>query len=179
MNPARRVPGSSMTVPGTPNSANPCGARFVRGVPGVPGFRARIRAHAHARTFATRQLLYTRTHKEHPEHPVQPLCGKDSSCSGYPEQPLQNPEQPMKTTSLRLAMPKVTEWIDALRETFGADPINAAIRAGLDGQPTFWASENGHEIGVKSPNTGLPLSQIVIGPLRPNTPASGAENDQR
>ncbi len=63
----------------------------------------------------------------------------------------------MKPANLRLAMPKVTELIDALRETFGAAPINAAILAGLDGQPTFWASENGHEIGTQHPDTGLPV----------------------
>lgn len=80
----------------------------------------------------------------------------------------------MKPANLRLAMPKVTELIDALRETFGAAPINAAILAGLDGQPTFWASENGHEIGTQHPDTGLPLSRIVIGPLRPRKPATGA-----
>ncbi len=74
----------------------------------------------------------------------------------------------MKKANLRLAMPKVTELIDALRAEFGAAEINAAIRAGLEGQATFWASENGHEIGCRLPDTGLPLSRIVIGPLRQN-----------
>lgn len=55
-----------------------------------------------------------------------------------------------KPGSLRTEMPTVAGWIDDLRAAFGAEQINAAIRAGLDGQPTFWASENGREVGRKS-----------------------------
>jgi len=68
---------------------------------------------------------------------------------------------------MRQAMPRVTEFIDAVREAFGRAPVDAAIRAGLDGQPTFWAIENGLEIGVRQPDTGVPVSQMVIGPLLP------------
>ena len=66
---------------------------------------------------------------------------------------------------LRQAMPTVAGWIDDLRAAFGADTINAAIRAGLDGQPTFYARENGAEIGTKDTDQGLTLDQIVIGPV--------------
>lgn len=48
-------------------------------------------------------------------------------------------------------MPTVAGWIDALRDAFGPDMINAAIRAGIDGQPTFHAKENGHAIGTPQP----------------------------
>ena len=65
-------------------------------------------------------------------------------------------------------MPRVAEFIDAVREAFGRAPVDAAIRAGLDGQPTFWARENGLEIGVRPPDTGVPVSQMVIGPLLSN-----------
>lgn len=56
---------------------------------------------------------------------------------------------------LRTDMPTVAAWIDDLRATFGADQVNPSIRAGLAGEPRFWASENGHEIGTRlvlSPN---------------------------
>ena len=53
--------------------------------------------------------------------------------------------------SLREEMPAVTAFIDDLRQAFGAAQINAAIKAGIDGQPTFYASENGREIGTKRP----------------------------
>ena len=73
----------------------------------------------------------------------------------------------MTKKNLRADMPLVTEFIDALRDVFGRSVVDGAIRAGLEGQPTFWARENGREIGVRSPNTGLPLSRIVVGPLFP------------
>lgn len=72
----------------------------------------------------------------------------------------------MARTNLRADMPLVTEFIDAVREVFGRAAVDAAIRAGLEGQPTFWARENGFEVGVRAPDTGVPVSQMVIGPLR-------------
>lgn len=51
---------------------------------------------------------------------------------------------------MRQAMPTVAGWIDGLRAAFGAEMIDAAIRAGIDGQPTFYAAENGIEIGTRS-----------------------------
>lgn len=51
---------------------------------------------------------------------------------------------------MRQAMPTVTAWIDDLRAAFGAEMIDAAIRAGIDGQPTFCAAENGIEIGTRA-----------------------------
>lgn len=78
----------------------------------------------------------------------------------------------MTTRSLRADMPLVTEFVDALREAFGRPAVDAAIRAGLDGQPTFWASEHGIEIGVRTPDTGVPVSQMVIGPLLPASDTS-------
>jgi hypothetical protein len=45
-------------------------------------------------------------------------------------------------------MPTVAAWIDQLRDAFGSDVIHNAIRAGQAGEPTFYASENGHELGT-------------------------------
>lgn len=90
-----------------------------------------------------------------------------SSRSGYPEQNTRTRNTLMTRKNLRQDMPLVTEFVDAMREAFGAEPGNAAIRAGLDGQPTFWARENGHEIGTKSPTPGYPLPATENAPQRP------------
>lgn len=53
--------------------------------------------------------------------------------------------------NLRAEMPTVAAWIDQLREAFGADQVNPSIKAGINGQPTFWAKENGQEVGTPQP----------------------------
>lgn len=55
---------------------------------------------------------------------------------------------------LRDRMPTVARWIDELREAFGKEQIDAQIRAGMDGKRTFWARENGIEIGTKGRDHG-------------------------
>jgi hypothetical protein len=50
--------------------------------------------------------------------------------------------------SMREAMPTVAAWIDELRAEFGAEGIDAQIRAGMRGEPVFWASEAGHTVGT-------------------------------
>lgn len=55
---------------------------------------------------------------------------------------------------LRLAMPHTAGFVDALREAYGAPQIDAAIKAGIDGQPTFWARENSQEVGTRAPIPG-------------------------
>jgi hypothetical protein len=45
-------------------------------------------------------------------------------------------------------MPQTAAFIDAMREAFGAPGIDAAIRAGMRGEPGFYARENGLEVGV-------------------------------
>lgn len=55
----------------------------------------------------------------------------------------------MSKGNLRDAMPVVTALIDDLRKTFGVAGIDGQIRRGMKGEPRFWASENGHEIGTR------------------------------
>lgn len=50
---------------------------------------------------------------------------------------------------LRKEMPEVTKFIDAMRDAFGKEMIDAQVRKGMRGEPTFWARENGIEIGTK------------------------------
>ena len=51
---------------------------------------------------------------------------------------------------LRDKMPQTAKWIDELREAFGKEEIDAQIRKGMKGEPTFWAKENGIEIGTRT-----------------------------
>lgn len=54
--------------------------------------------------------------------------------------------------SLRDDMPQTAAFIDALREAFGKDAINAEIRKGIGGLPGhFYASENGFTSGTPTP----------------------------
>jgi hypothetical protein len=86
------------------------------------------------------------------------------------------PEKPLRQT-----MPGVAAFIDELREAFGADAINAAIRAGLDRQPTFWAQEGGHEVGTRFDDSGCTIvngTQIVIS-LPPPAGDKGATSPRK
>lgn len=77
----------------------------------------------------------------------------------------------MKSGGLREAMPLTAAFIDEMREAFGADMIDAQIRQGIAGEPGFWASENGHEIGCKSPSDGYVVTadQMVLIPSKEET----------
>lgn len=57
----------------------------------------------------------------------------------------------MSNGSLREQMPTVAAIIDEFRAVFGKDSIDKVIRAGMKGQPVFYASENGHTIGTPIP----------------------------
>ncbi len=59
---------------------------------------------------------------------------------------------------LRAAMPIVAAWVDEMRDAFGADIINAAIRNGMAGGCDFYASENGYVIGYPPPAAGMTLN---------------------
>lgn len=50
--------------------------------------------------------------------------------------------------SMRDQMPETAAFIDSLRSAFGEASINEQIRKGLNGEPTFYARENGHELGT-------------------------------
>lgn len=62
-----------------------------------------------------------------------------------------------KPKPLRQTMPTVAAWVDELREAFGVEPINSAIRNGVAGGSQFYASENGHEIGCEA----MPCVHVV------------------
>lgn len=69
---------------------------------------------------------------------------------------------------LRETMPTVAAIIDDLRAAFGADVINPSIKGGMAGVPTFYARENGHEIGTPLDLTGRVIvrgDEMIINPL--------------
>lgn len=50
-------------------------------------------------------------------------------------------------TNMREAMPETARFVDALRAAFGSDQVDPSIRAGMRGEPRFYAREAGHELG--------------------------------
>jgi hypothetical protein len=65
-----------------------------------------------------------------------------------------------KAKPLRQTMPTVAAWIDELREAFGADAINPAIRNGVAGGAQFYATEGGQTIGCDAPPAGHAVSVV-------------------
>ncbi|MBK5915136.1 hypothetical protein [Rhodocyclus purpureus] len=63
---------------------------------------------------------------------------------------------------LRKLMPETAEFIDAARAAFGAADVDAALRAGVSGQPAFWAGEAGNEVGTRSPVPALSVSGSAL-----------------
>lgn len=58
----------------------------------------------------------------------------------------------------RDAMPITTAFLEQMKEVFGAADIEAAIAAAKEGQPTFYARENGIEYGTRLPGTAVPVT---------------------
>lgn len=89
---------------------------------------------------------------------------------------LHTPTKGTLMASLRDDMPWTAALIDDIRAVFCTTPddlasFNQQIRAGIDGQPTFYARENGRTVGTADTRTGV--SPIL--PLKtPPAPANGA-----
>lgn len=76
-----------------------------------------------------------------------------------------NAPENISNKPLRVAMPKVAAFIDDMRAAFGAEGINASIKGGMSGVPTFYAKENGYEVGTAPtpPKYVVNGTQMVIG----------------
>jgi hypothetical protein len=131
-------------------------------------FRAYAPAYTQTRTHAralTHLIIFHVYTQGTPGTPGTTLVAQAIPLFRVPGTSKTNPEHAMPTAkpgNLRTEMPTVAGWIDDLRAAFGAEQINAAIRAGLDGQPTFWASENGRAVGTKSLGVWVSLSETWI-----------------
>lgn len=60
-------------------------------------------------------------------------------------------------------MPTTAGFIDRMREAFGVEMINAAIKGGLAGDGSFYAKENGLEIGSR-PAGGQAVNGLDLAP---------------
>lgn len=65
------------------------------------------------------------------------------------------------TKPLRQAMPFTASIIDDFRSKWPEAGVVQAVRAGLDGQPTFHAKENGHEVGTPIPYDPAKASSLA------------------
>lgn len=63
-------------------------------------------------------------------------------------------------SSMRDQMPQTTRFIDWLRQELGARAVDDAIRAGMAGEPRFFAEENGHQLGTPATIEPTPNSHI-------------------
>jgi len=61
-------------------------------------------------------------------------------------------------------MPIVTEFIDECRKAFGTEMVNQQIKLGMQGAETFYARENGYEVGTKfkEPKIFLTVDQMRV-----------------
>lgn len=78
------------------------------------------------------------------------------------------PQKPM-----REAMPLTAAFVDAVRDAFGRDTVDGAIRSGMQGGSDFYASENGYQIGSPlfvSPETSVSLDRMILKPRKPQGP---------
>lgn len=141
----------STNVPGTRNTRNPHQHRNVPGVPGVPGLPARVRAHKHVCIAHVHQNYFPRVHTRNTRNTRnKPVAMRLSDVPGTRN--MNSRTRNMQNNKpLRQTMPTVAAWIDQHRAVFGEADTNAAIRAGINGQPTFYARENGQAIGTPQP----------------------------
>lgn len=73
--------------------------------------------------------------------------------------------------------PQTKAFLQAFYAAFGVENIKPSVEAGIAGQQTFHASENGHEVGTRIPydaNKAVSLSDINLGPM--NVKAAKAES---
>ena len=80
---------------------------------------------------------------------------------------MSTPAKPM-----RQAMPRVAEFVDAVREAFGAAAVDRAIRNGMAGGTDFCASEAGHTVGHQAAEPGASFSfdDLQISPRKEKQP---------
>ena len=49
-------------------------------------------------------------------------------------------------------MPEIADFVRSLRDAFGDDVIDEAVRGGKSGEPSFYACENGRSAGTAAPS---------------------------
>ncbi len=79
---------------------------------------------------------------------------------------------------LRDSMAGVAAFIDECRAVFGAEIINEQIRKGMHGSPTFYACENGIEVGTKMPEAKKFITADKMS-IQPGVNFSGTKGQKR
>ena len=84
-------------------------------------------------------------------------------------------------TAARVAMPRVTAFIDDLRGAFGREAIDALIRrATVEGLPTFYAYEAGRQVGRPLPALGsVGVSAVDMVIIEPEKDSNADRNRRR
>lgn len=81
-------------------------------------------------------------------------------------------------TRMRDQMPRVAEWLDALRQEFGSGAVVVAIRNGMRGGTDFHAAENGYEIGhLPPPPSARFHADYLLEVNRPGRPPAGTSRN--
>jgi hypothetical protein len=57
----------------------------------------------------------------------------------------------MRRSRLAESMPDIAAWVSDLRKAFGDAQMDDVIVRGRQGEPVFYASENGHSVGTRLP----------------------------
>lgn len=84
----------------------------------------------------------------------------------------------MANGSMRDQMPTVAAWIDQLRDAFGKESIDNQLRAGMRGQPVFFAQENGQTVGTPSPERTRIQWDARGRPFVASGPGAGEQEEQ-
>lgn len=66
---------------------------------------------------------------------------------------------------MRDRMPECAAFLDELRRVFGKDEVDGWIRVGLK-RGTFYASENGHTVGVEQDHSGYRVAACIPEPVK-------------
>lgn len=129
----------------------------LTGLTGLTGYAAHVRECIADALYACIKMKFLSTRELYLVNPVNPVNSYINSGS-QPNRVALVPSTTrltkvfaMKPKNLRAEMPTVAAFIDALRDTFGKEAIDAQIKKGMQGQPTFYASENGYTVGTPMP----------------------------
>lgn len=113
------------------------------------GFRSYMRTHALARPPTTTSFIHIRVGRWDVSYEKTRPTYQNTGGTGWDGLPTKG--KTMSKNSLRSEMPVVAALIDKFRAAFGNAHIDGVIKAGMKGQPVFFAAENGHTVGTPIP----------------------------
>ena len=161
-----------------PNNSTAFHACIQKNTASTPLFHSFHGFHGQARTYTyTQRKTITRHTFNYLAHVTinrvhSGMSGINGSQAGFRKtaggMPWKTMETSLMAKPLRQTMPFTTAIIDDFRLEFPEAEIEKSVRAGIDGQPTFYAKENGHSVGTPLPydaTKAVSLTDVCIGPL--------------